>query len=207
MEFPLMEQRSPEWYALHSEYITSSNFDTIVNGTEKGWMSLIKNLNNPREFYSKHTEWGKQYEDEALSLFEMLTGIDTYKIGFATHDDHKFVGCSPDFLVNPDIGGEIKCPSNSANHYMVMMSRKVPRQYVAQVQGGMWCTGRKQWWFLSYDPRQRPEHRLVWFLVDRDDAYIAKLERRVLGFLRVWKGGEPTSNYFGGIGSSLPQLF
>lgn len=202
-----MEQRSPEWMALHTDHITSSSFDTVMNGGEKAWLSLIKNITNHREFYSDATEWGKQYEDEALTLFEIVTGIDTYKIGFATHDGIKFVGCSPDFLVNPLVGGEIKCPKNSANHFAVMMSKAVPKQYVAQVQGGMWCTGRKQWWFLSYDPRQRPEHRLVKILVNRDDDYIAKLERKVLNFLRVWKDGEPASKYFVNVDGALPKLF
>ena len=199
-------QRSEEWYALRIGRITASNFHKVNTGGEKTWSSLVNSLNNPKEFYSKHTEWGKDYEDEAVNLFEFLHGVDTKKVGFITHDT-LMAGCSPDFIVSASVGGEVKCPSNPVNHTAVLLSKEVPKQYIAQVQGSMWITGASEWWFLSYDPRQTPDNRLVSLLIKRDNAFIERLEKKVINFLDVWKNGTDISKHFCNIEGELPKLF
>lgn len=56
----------------------------------------------------------------------------------------------------------------------------VPAEYIPQIQGCMWVTGRQWWHFASYDPRMPESHRLLIIKVPRDDAVIAKIQAAVL---------------------------
>jgi len=208
-----MEQRSAEWYAERQKRITASDFHKVLHGRPTGWKSLIKNkLSPPKEFYAKATEWGKKYEDEAVALFEILENVDTINHGLCFYSKNNDIACSPDFLLADNIagGGEVKCPSNADNHLQVVVTEKTPRIYLAQVQGSMLVTETEKWWFMSYDPRLEPESRLCRFLVDRDDKYIALLEKKLVIFLQCLKEGRCVDDAFAemtGSGNSLPKLF
>jgi predicted phage-related endonuclease len=89
---------------------------------------------------------------------------------------------SPDGLVDKDGQVEIKNPM-SHTHLETLITKKVPGDYVTQMQWQMACTGRKWCDFVSYDSRM-PEHlRLFVKRVERDDEYITELEKEVLKFL------------------------
>ena len=64
-------------------------------------------------------------------------------------DDAERVGCSPDGLIGEDGGIEIKCPEGPAQ-IRYLLAGELPPEYVAQVQGSLFVTGRKWWRFLSY---------------------------------------------------------
>jgi hypothetical protein len=51
------------------------------------------------------------------------------------------------------------------------------------VQGQMWITGREWCDFVSYDPRMPEALQLHVQRIQRDEAFIADLERRVSSFL------------------------
>lgn len=124
-------------------------------------------------FGSAATAWGQDCEPHARAAFEAHSGMLAKQPGFIVSKDIPYIGATPDFLI-PDEGGEIKSPYNPLNH-MTALLHGMPDEHVAQVQGGMWVTGRKRWWFVSFDPRM-PEHlRLFVQRIDRDDVYIAKL--------------------------------
>ena len=84
------------------------------------------------------------------------------------------IGASPDGLVNKDGLLEIKCP-NSATHLETLISGKVPRQYIAQVQGQLLITERNWADFVSYDPRMPENAKIKIIRVERDEAYIREL--------------------------------
>ena len=88
--------------------------------------------------------------------------------------DHRLVG--EDGLV------EIKCP-NSATHLDTLLSKKIPGNYVTQMQWQMAVTGRKWCDFVSFDPRLPPAMRLHIRRVERDDELLAQLEGAVTEFL------------------------
>jgi hypothetical protein len=46
----------------------------------------------------------------------------------------------------------------------------------------MHVTGRSSWHFCSYNPRFPPELRLHWIKVERDEAYITRLEEELFKF-------------------------
>ena len=208
-------QGTVEWHADRQGTITASNFHTVMHGTKRGWLSLIEKINQSPEDAASRFEngaprsirWGHDHEPEAIKLFEFMNDVSVDLVGLQRHPENSLIGASPDFLLGEDCGGEVKCPLSTDNHLAVMLSMEVPAKYFAQVQGGMWVTGRKRWWFISYDPRQRPENRLVQFVVERDQEYIERLSTRVEQFIDVWKNGAPIGKYFGGSGGEIPSLF
>ena len=119
-------------------------------------------------------EWGHQYEPLAKATYEAVRGVLVRDSGFRVHPDYPFVGASPDFLCDPDGGGEIKCPFNQEVHFETLEDG-LPSEHVAQIQGGLWVTGRQWWDFISYHPDFPPTLRLYVQRVPRDNAYIQRL--------------------------------
>lgn len=55
--------------------------------------------------------------------------------------------------------------------------------YVDQIQGCMWITGRKYWHFALYCPAlESIGKELFWRRVERDDDYIEALEADLMAF-------------------------
>lgn len=123
--------------------------------------------------------WGTELEPVAVAAYQAYTGDIVTPCGFIVHPTHDFVGASPDFLVNDEGGGEIKCPESSEVHLETLLTG-LPSEHVEQIQGGLWVTGRAWWDFISYHP-DFPDHlRLYVQRVPRDDEYIARLEAACL---------------------------
>lgn len=128
---------------------------------------------------AKAMEHGKEFEPEAIAAYEAKFGRLVEQVGFVRHPDYPFIGASPDFLVNADGGGEIKCPMSIVVH-ATTLREGLPEEHVEQIQGGLWVTGRLWWDFVSYHAAF-PEHlRLYVQRVHRDNAAIALLKRDCL---------------------------
>lgn len=122
-------------------------------------------------------EQGMILESEAIPFWELTTGRKVTRIGFITTDDGRF-GCSPDGLIEGDeCGIEIKCPAPHT-HVKYLSEGVVPKEYCAQVQGGMFATGFSKWVFLSYC-RGFPPLILEVF---RDDKQQSAIDEAVLHF-------------------------
>jgi predicted phage-related endonuclease len=81
---------------------------------------------------------------------------------------------------------EIKCPFGTKEHVRTALSQEVPDQYIAQVQGQLWVTGRQWSHFVSYDPRVKNAGlRMIVVPVERDEEFIGRLETAVTRFVRV----------------------
>lgn len=71
-------------------------------------------------------------------------------MGFMVRDFGGFkIGCSPDGLVDPDGGIEIKSP-RAKTHLLTVVTDEVPAQHMAQIQTCLLVTGRAWWDFLSF---------------------------------------------------------
>lgn len=137
---------------------------------------------------NQSTEHGNTYETEAAQLFMERTGIVLHHCG----EEQEFIpfgkhlGCTPDGLIGEDRGFESKCP-NSKTHdtYLrtitdVASFKKVCTDYYWQIQGSMYVTGRKAWYFVSYDPRFIHEaDKLLILKIERNDADIDNLKNRL----------------------------
>lgn len=186
------DQRTPEWFEARLGKATASRFGDIMAKTRSGYSASRKNymadlviqrLTNTilESFTTAAMQYGIDQEEVARLEYALSTGNEVVETGFWVHDKLD-AGASPDGFVNHDGALEIKVP-NSATHLETLHTKKVPRQYVAQVQGQMWITGKKWCDFVSYDPRTVPNAQMVIIRVERDKDYIKELELEVEKFL------------------------
>lgn len=184
-------QNSDEWLLARSGKFTGSEFESVLGRKKDGsplkarqdliWQVAVERLTGLPEVgpSSFSMRWGQDVEPYAREAFELETGLLVVPSPFIQHPRFPFAGCSPDGLIGEDGGLESKCPKSSAIH-LARFIDGMPAEHVAQVQGAMWVTGRKWWQFVSYDPRFKESYRLFRVRIERDNAYIAKLEAEVL---------------------------
>lgn len=160
------EQGSLAWMQARAGIPTASEFGQIVTPkweVRKGGMPdtyLAEKvaewwLNGPLAgFNAFATEQGHLLEEEARPNYTLETGEAVQRVAFCTTDDER-VGCSPDGLLGDDGGVEIKSPQ-IASHVKYLLAGKVPDDYLPQVQGSLFVTGRKYWRFFSYCRKMPP---------------------------------------------------
>lgn len=182
-------QGTPEWHAARCGRATASEFASVLaKGEGKTRASYRRKLVAERltgkvveTFSNVHTLRGT--EQEAMARLSYESSIDDFveQVGFCQHDA-LMVGCSPDGLVGRDGGCEFKCV---LQHIQVETWERgaLPPEHKAQVQGGLWVTGRRWWDFASYCPDMPPHLRLFRMRVTRDEDYIEALEVEVRKFL------------------------
>lgn len=184
-----VEQRTEGWHRLHLNRITASNFKIVMDGSPKAWARLMDAMRGEgRRYTARSLAWGESHEDQAVAFYELETGNEVERIGFATHSEYEFAGSSPDGLVGVNGGIEVKCPYNSDNH-VATIELGMPEKHVAQVQGNIWVMEREWWDFVSFDPRCPPESRMYVQRVYRDDAYIKRLEEKLSRFWDMYQRG------------------
>lgn len=182
-----MQQGTEEWHLARLGKPTGSNFAKVLGSktVREGYLDdlICQRLTNNRgeEIRSAAINWGHEHEPLARELYCATKLCVVEEVGFIMHETIN-AGCSVDGMVEPDGIIEIKCPYNSKNHLKTLETRKVPSQYVAQVQGNMLITGRKWCDFISYDPRF-PEHlQLCVIRVEPDEEYHERLFEHLVDF-------------------------
>lgn len=162
----LIKQYSAAWWQLRAGVPTASQFNRIFTAVTAKPSSqqddyiaeLIadKICQTPAFFSDRGTgrpttpemQYGIDTEAEARAFYEMEVGRNVEEVGFILTDDSRF-GCSPDGLVDPDGGLELKCPLLKTQ-VAYLMKRELPPEYKAQVHGALIVTGRAWWDFCSY---------------------------------------------------------
>lgn len=201
----MIEQRTEEWFAERAGRITASRMnDVMAFDPDPGFYKSGPRKGQPREADSKaRTDyilqlaaerltgvprkqvkaaaltWGREQEQFAVNAYEMKRGVIVTEAGFTLHPRFDFIGASPDFLVDDDGGGEIKCPESSEVHLETLLNG-LPPEHIEQIQGGLWVTDRRWWDFVSFHPHFPEARRTYIQRVSRDDVYIAKLESACL---------------------------
>jgi len=186
------DQRSVEWFAARLGKPTASRFNDITAKTRSGYAASRKNYmaelaaqvltgHIPEMFTSTAMQWGVDNEPVAALNYSLITGNEVEETSLWLHDTIR-AGASPDGLVGTDGLIEIKCP-NTATHLETLMKQQVPKQYMDQVMGQIWITGRKWCDFVSYDPRLPENAQIFIQRVERDEDYITSLEEEITDFL------------------------
>jgi len=184
------EQGSPEWFDQRAGVPSASNFKRIFTGTGKPasaagqqtyMFELIAEWMGAKEetFKSEWMQRGNELESQAVSYYEFQTDNDVTTVGTVFKDARREISCSPDGLIGEQGGLEIKCPK-SLTHVKYLLSGKVPSEYIPQVQGSMYVTGRKWWDFLSFHPDLPP----LLIRVKRDDVFIRGLAVELSMFIK-----------------------
>lgn len=127
-------------------------------------------------------QYGINQEPFARMAYEAATGLLAIEAPFRRHPTIEWCGASPDGEIGDDGGLEIKCPE-SLTHVEYLTAGGCPSEYIPQVQGNMWVTGRRWWDFVSFDCRMPQNLQLFRVRVERDDEYCRRLETEVLKFL------------------------
>lgn len=189
-------QGSPEWLAARCGVPSASRFAAIMATLKSGGEAaerrnyrvdlVIERLTGkPLEsFQSAAMKQGTEREPFARMAYEEHSGNIVQEVGFCKHNRLE-AGASPDGLIGDDGGLEIKCPERAAHfNYLSLADGAAPPEYIWQIQGGMWITGRAWWDFVSWNPDFPAHLQLVVRRVRRDESAIDKLAAAVELFAR-----------------------
>lgn len=191
-----VEQGSDEWLQMRLGKLTASKFaDVISKGrgsapskTSESYMYQLAAeiiTGQPQDsFKSSAMKWGNECEPAARAAYELKHDIDVVECAFIEKDD--WIGVSPDGLVGENGLLEIKCP-NSVTQIKRVLSGEFPKEYIAQVQGQLWVSGREWCDFVSYDPRIITGADYFEVRVYRDEEYIKALSEKCNVFINDLK--------------------
>ena len=185
-------QGTEAWHRQRIGKATASRIKDIVAKTKTGYSTsrdkyltqlLLERLTGTvAESYSDAAmAWGNDTEPFARAAYEAQKGVMVDQVAFVNHPTIEMAGASPDGLVGDDGLVEIKCPMSHT--HLESLLGGLDDQYKVQVQWQMACTGAKWTDLCSFDPRFPAELQLVIKRFERDDAYIATLEKEVIKFL------------------------
>lgn len=192
MIYKNIEQGSKEWKLMRCGKVTASNITKVVAKTKSGYSAERENYmaqliaerltGSPAEtFVNSAMQWGIETESQARSAYEFLFDIDVERISFCDHPTIENSGASPDGLIGTDGLIEIKCP-NTATHIDYLLTKKIPKKYIDQMQWQMACMEREWCDFMSFDPRMPENLNRLIIRVIRDDEYIKELSSEVIKF-------------------------
>lgn len=186
-----IEQGTPEWLALRLGIATASELDCLLvsgkhpTGFGVAAFTYMDQLIGERiteeaaeiPFQTKATIRGHEQEGVALNLYEAREEVKVQKVGIILN---RGIGYSPDGLVGTDglIEIKTKLPKFQVG---VILSGEVPKEHVAQCQGGLWASDREWIDFISYWPGMP----LFVKRMHRDEAMIRKIAERVKLFYEI----------------------
>lgn len=187
------KQRTEAWYQARVGKATASRVADILTKIKTGEAASRKNYKmelvvqrltgKPGEsFTNAAMEWGTATEPQARMAYEAYTGNFVEEKGFIDHQTIEGFGCSPDGVVGEGLI-EIKC-GNTATHIDWLLDGKAPSRHIPQMMAQMACTGAKFCDFVSFDPRVPEDLQIFVIRVERDEEYIAEMEKEVKLFLQ-----------------------
>lgn len=186
-----IEQGSPEWLALRLGIATCSELDCLLvdgkgeAGFGVGAFTYMNTLIGERitgeaadPFKgNQHTERGHEWEGVGRNLYEQREDVKTTQVAIILNHG---IGYSPDSLVGDKGLTEIKTklPKFQVD---VILSDKIPKEHIAQCQGGLWVSEREWIDFVCYWPGMPLFIKRAY----RDEVMIRKLAERVKTFYEI----------------------
>jgi hypothetical protein len=186
-----VEVKRDEWLRKRLGKITCSRFgDLMGSGRSKDALfsqtgySYLRRIVAERlgSWYSvsaKAMDWGNENESKAIAEYanRFEWDVDSTPFQYFAYDDD--IGGTPDGLVGGSGCLEVKCPFDPAVHVNTLLTKEVPSEYEWQVVGHLLVTGRDWCDFISFDPRMEGKHRLCVIRVERSEARIELLKKRL----------------------------
>lgn len=185
-----MLQRTPEWFDARCGKVTASRIADVMATVKTGEATSRANYRAEKVleresgqaqdsgYVSYAMQRGIEQEAAAREAYEFMRRLDVVEVAFIAHPNMPDAGASPDGLVGDDGLLEIKCPEARAM-LDALLGVEVDKKYVLQCQFQMAVTGRKWVDLCTY----REGCRLAIRRIDRDDKWIAEIEKEVLKFL------------------------
>jgi len=186
-----IEQGSEAWLQLRLGKITASRITDVIAQVKSGEAAGRENYRielvcerltgKPTEgFTNAHMERGTELEPFARAWYEVEKGEFVKQVPFVDHPTIKNAGASPDGIIGEGLI-EIKCPM-AKTHIKYLLEDRVPAKYMPQMAWQMACTHSKWVDFVSYCPELPQDMQMFIKRYERDDAYIAELEAKVIEF-------------------------
>lgn len=183
-----IEQGSIEWLSIRLGIVTMSELECIlVNGKGEGGFGVaaftyMDQLIGERitgeaaelPFTTRATARGHELEVVARELYESREDVQTSQAAIILNHG---VGYSPDSLVGDAGLTEIKTKMPKFQ-VAVILAGDVPKEHMAQCQGGLWVAEREWIDFVSYWPGMPLFVKRMY----RDEQYIRNLSERVQRF-------------------------
>ena len=182
-------QGSEDWLRARAGKVTASMFkdarsklkksgeptEAALNYAFKVAVEAISGIPMDEGFQTWQMRRGNELEPEARDLYSIRTGNTVDLCSFITTDCESY-GASADGLIGEDGGLEIKCLVSPERIRNAILNYDIS-EWIDQVQGGMWITGRKWWDFVIYCPALSGVGRelTIWH-IERDEDYIAQLK-------------------------------
>ena len=180
-----MVQGDASWLAVRCGRITGSRFAAVLDFHKKTLKpnvarrrlveTLRKEIATGTPEYKEPNAYmahGTRCEPMACALYEWERDVTVEHAAWIPHPTIDYVGFSPDGLIGDDGMLEIKSPALEPRHLRTVESGKCPDDYMPQVQGGLFVTGRKWCDFASF---WEPTHELCVVRVYRDEQFIERL--------------------------------
>lgn len=194
MRFINCQQNTPEWHQARVGVITASRYkdacDFLKNGepTQKNLdysceiaIQRISGETTEDTFVTRAMQRGTELEPYARICYESKSGNLALESGIVLTDDGRY-GYSSDGFVDDDGLIEIKCLSSSRKLIEIWVNSDLS-EYIHQIQGGLWITGRKWCDFVMYAPQlENVGKQLFVKRIERDDDFIEKMELQLWAF-------------------------
>lgn len=195
------DQGSDQWHLARCGIITASKFSEVrkrlKSGANKGGFTAdaekyafrlaierITGVPLDEGFQNFAMKRGNDLEPVAREEHELFTGHFVERAGFVLSDCGKF-GASADGLIDDDGGSEYKCLIDPERIRSVLLYDDIS-EFMDQIQGCMWITGRQWWHFCLYVPALKVINKQLYLRhVKRDDAYIAELQKDLIEFEKL----------------------
>ena len=161
--FEELEQGTDEWLSVRAGLVTASTIGKLItpstlkpasNDAARSLIGtlVIESITGRVEQVHPNAAMQRGNRDEpwARHEYEKHTGQDVHEVGFLRHDGPDYtLGYSPDGLVGED--GLIEIKSRSPRIQMqTIIADKVPAANMAQIQTGLFVTGRPWLDYVSY---------------------------------------------------------
>jgi len=198
-----VEQGTDTWLNMRLGMITGTRLKSAI-GSPAVRKTLIYELvaeqvsgQQEKLWVNEAMQWGTDHEDEAVQVYEELTGVKTSVVGFCLSEEYKFLALSPDRLVKSGknfsgkkfVGAvEVKCPGTKT--FMKYIDEGgVPKDYQGQVTNYFLVNPELQWLdFVVYDPRiKMKDRRIMVTRVLREDYDIAGAKEKLDEFRNEWE--------------------
>lgn len=202
------EQGSPEWHAARAGVITTSRFKDACdrNLPKKGepdgapsakligyaaQVAVERITGQPADegFTTWQMRRGVELEPAARLAYEAQTGNVVEEAGVVLTDDRRY-GYSTDGFISTHGAVEIKCVVSPEKLIAVWRGHELA-DYMHQIQGGLWITGRHWIDLVVYAPQLEPVGKELFVKrIERDEEFIENMELDLLAFARVVDGFE-----------------
>lgn len=206
MKYVIVEQGTDLWKSYRSGMCTASRFsdaraklskaskngkagDPAGSALDYAWSIAIERVAGKsidESFSTWQMKRGTELEPHARLAYEIETGNLASEAGICISDCGRFA-YSSDGLCGDDGMIEIKCPASPQKIGTIWSNPETAdAEYIDQIQGGLWITGRAWCDFVMYCPWLEPVGKDLFVKrIMRDDNYIFDLEADLIGFYRM----------------------